>query len=963
MKLLKDNVIHDHYDVIVVGAGIGGMTAAALLAKKGLKVLTVEQHYLPGGCCTAIRRKDIAMDVGAAMLFGWDGEDEAHQYVMNELEEEIDMISHDSTYRMHLGDKTLTFWRDLDRFLNELIALFPHQEKGIRALYAECMDTYEIMTDMAKIPVPPTELPLMDGLKAGLKNPMGMVKMQKLMSMSGEDLLLKHITDPKLASFYDFLIAVCTTCNVKESPASTVIGIFVGTHKAGACYPSGSPQMLPNKIEKAYEKWGGQTIYRQKVEEVLMWKGGAYGVRLEDGTEITSDCVISNADIWNLYGTLVKAKHIDDDRMEWAQKFVPTPGIFMVYLTVKEAAIPEGTRSIEFFVNNVNDVLGGNIIIYIPSIADPSIAPTGTHSITIMAPSKTEWPRPADRLYRSEEYNKMKTEEGEEVIDLVEGLIFPDLRENIITLDIGTPSTIERFTMKSFGNIGGPKLTIKQGFFNRLKAKSDWKNLYCVGDSTAMGEGVISATMSGVGAANQILKDRRLPTYGARKFPKKYVNIIHGHGHAWTETPDPSEPITEESIKRIGRDCQHCEEPGCEAACPAGLDACQFARRIEAGNFIGAARVVRETNPLSEICGQICPAERFCEKECKRLDFDEKPVRIKELHGWVCGHVSPFDGWDRYLPPHNGKKIAVVGAGPAGLTCAHYLARLGYKVDIIEKGKKPGGMLANAIPSFRMPDDIVEREIDGLTLPHMNFKYNEALGKDYSIADLEEEYNAVFLAPGLSEGRKLKIGGKKGPAALDALSVLNTYREKGKIKVGKNVLIIGGGSVAADAALVVKDSGAAKVSVICLENEAEMPALPQEVAELKKQGIEIHNGWGPKSFLSASKMSFIGCKSVFDSLGSFNPVFDESRTIAMEFDQLIWAVGQTVESKLAKYLQKEFGQEGLLTVDEKTCQIKGRPGIYAGGDIVRGAGTVVEAVADGRRAAMAIDTKIKGKFI
>ena len=161
--------------------------------------------------------------------------------------------------------------------------------------------------------------------------------------------------------------------------------------------------------------------------------------------------------------------------------------------------------------------------------------------------------------------------------------------------------------------------------------------------------------------------------------------------------------------------------------------------------------------------------------------------------------------------------------------------------------------------------------------------------------------------------------------------------------------------MASDASFSAKESGAEKVTVIFLEKGDEMPALPSEVAELKKQGIAIHNGWGPRAFLSDNKMSFVACTTVFDKKGRFRPAYDEAATMEMDFDQVIWAVGQTAESALAKYLKKEFGTKDLLAIDEETMQVKDRPGIFAGGDIVRGAGTVVESVADGRRAAAGID--------
>lgn len=956
MPILDDALIRDRYDVVVVGAGVGGLTAGALLAKRAQRVLVIEQHYIPGGCCTAIRRGDVAIDVGASLLFGWQGENSPHRFVMNELEEEIDMIPHEAAYRIHVGGRTVTFWRDLNRYLDEVTALFPNQDRQIRTLYRECEDLYETMVGMSRYPVPPTEMPLREAVKAVWKNPLGVLKMQKLMSMSGDEFLKRHITDSDAADFFDFLVASCTTCTVKESPASMVVAIFMNIHLGGTCYPSGSPQMLPNKLEKALEKFGGQIVYRKRVEEILIRRGRAYGVRLSDGTEILSDSVVSNADVWKLYGTLVKPEHIQPRRLEWAQSFEPTPGILTLYLSVKKEAIPEGTHPVEFYVSNLHDVQDGNLMVYFPSLEDPSLAPPGTHSVTIMGSTKLDWPRPHERLYKSEAYVRRKEEEAQKTLDWLEENYLPKLKQNIVSLDVGTPSTIERYTLKYKGNIGGPKVNTRQFFFKRLKARSEWKNLYCVGDSTAMGEGVVSVTMSGVGAANRVLEDKGLPVYKPRSFSREYVNMISGK--PWVPSPDPNEPITETSARRIGRDCQHCEKPGCRDACPANLDASQFARRIESGNFAGAAKVLRELNPLSEVCGYICPAERLCEKCCNRLDFGGRPVRIRELHAWVCGHVSRFDGWDRTVPAPNGRKVAIVGAGPAGLTCGHYLARLGYQVDILEKGEKAGGMLTHAVPEFRLPGPVVQREIDGLSVPGMRYAYGKALGRDFSVGELEAAYDAVFLAVGLWSGRRLEIPGLEGAKAMDALRFLQSCRGRGIGKIGPNVVVIGGGSVASDAAVSAVRSGAKRVILVCLEGPEEMPCLRSERAEMKKLGIEIENGWGPKCAASPSRISFVRCTRVFDDHGAFRPTFEESTTMELDFDQVIMAVGQQAEPDLAAYLREEFGSEHGLKIDTKTMQVIGRSKVFAGGDIVRGAGTVVEAVADGRRAALAIDRRM-----
>lgn len=959
MKILNDSIVRDHYDVIVVGAGMGGLTSAALLAKKGLSVLVIEQHYLPGGNCSAIRRQDVTMDVGAAMLFGF-GEAGYNppRFIMNELEEDIDLIPHESIYRMQLDGRQITFWRDMDRFLEELIAEFPHQDKEIRAVYAELKEFYDIMVMTNEIPVPPTEIPPLVGMISFFKHPIGTLKLLKYMFKSEEDVLMKYITDPKLISLFDLLTATYTCCNTQESPAILAATMFIDNHVGGACYPSGSPQMLPNIIEKALEKNGGRIIYKEKVHEILIWKKKVYGVRLENGTEITADRVISNATVWNLYGKLINRRHVTPKQKKWADSFESTKGAVLLYLSVKEEGIPVGTRPIEMLAGNPFDLeMGNNYVIFIPSLDDPTIAPPGSHSVSVICPYYVKWPSIDDRYYRSDDYYKLKEEIAERSLDDLERMYFPKLRENIITMDIGTPSTFERYTLRNNGCIGGPKLTMKQNFFSRLRARSEWKNLYCVGDSTAMGEGVISAMVSGVGAANAILQDMKKPIYKYRDFPREYVNLVKGR--PWTPPPAAPVPITEENASRAAKECQHCDSPGCVESCPAGINACYFARRIEAKNYKGAALYLRDVNPFAEICGYVCPSERYCEKNCNRHDFSETPVRIRELHAWVCGYMDNSEGWDLSPVPKNGKRIAVIGAGPAGLTAAHYLARLGYEIDIYDRAAKPGGMLSHALPEFRLGREIIEREIDGLSVEGMNFNYGMELGKDFTLNDFAEKYSSVFLAPGLWSGRSLDIPGLDTGRVIDALSYLKAARGEGRAKTGNNALIIGGGSVAADAALTAKKNGAQRVTLVCLEGPEEMPCLMKERIEMEAQGIIIENGWGPQKAVSSTSVSFTHCTNVFDESGCFNPEMDPGCTKEFEFDQLIIAIGQDIDPALSEYIEKEFGTRSRIIVNENTLQVNGRPGIFAGGDIIRGAGTVAEAVGDGRKAAIAIDEFIK----
>jgi NADPH-dependent glutamate synthase beta subunit-like oxidoreductase len=279
---------------------------------------------------------------------------------------------------------------------------------------------------------------------------------------------------------------------------------------------------------------------------------------------------------------------------------------------------------------------------------------------------------------------------------------------------------------------------------------------------------------------------------------------------------------------------------------------------------------------------------------------------------------------------------------------------------VYEKEEVLGGMVGRAVPPFRLPTDVVERELKGLALPGISYKLRMSLGKDVTVKGLMKEYKAAFLAPGLWAGRRLDLPGRDRAMMTYALEFLVESRNKGGNPVEDRVLVIGGGSVASDVAIMAQNRGANKVSIVCLEGVEEMPCLPSEVDEMRLKGIEFFNGWGPKEVVSASKMRFVKCTRVLDDQGRFAPSFDESETTELEFDQIILALGQEVESGLAAYLREEFQTDGLLEVEAETLQVKGCPGVYAGGDIIRGAGTIVEAVADGRRAAGAMDRAIRG---
>jgi len=745
MPLLDDTVLNDRYETIVIGSGLSSLTAAALLAKRGRQVLLVEYHYLPGGMCTTLRRQGFSFDTGTALMYGFGPKGfNSHHWLMNELGEDVDIIAHQSLLRMHFEGKTITFWPDYDWFLDELTTAFPTQEKELRALYGYLRDIYTKVIARDPVIVPPTETPPRDNLKILLHHPGAMLTTLRMLSTNTESALKRFIQDPDLLAFFDKLTSTYCYCTVRETPAILAATMFVDNHVGGAYYPARSPQILASTLERAIERHGGQTLYRRAVEEIIIEKGRATGVRLSDGTALRADRIIAGVTVWNLYGKLIRPEHSRLQRRRWAEGLIPTYGAMVLYLGVAAEAIPAGTHPVEMLVADKQGVNSGDVTVYISSLDDPSICPPGMHAMTIIAPSMMKWPAPGEPAYRAPEYREQKRVQTERILDQLEGH-FPNLRRHIRVMDVGTPATIERYTLKNRGAVGGPKQCIGQEMMKRLHGRSEWKNLYLCGDSTVMGMGTPAVTVSGVGAANLVLRDLGLPEYHAHPFERESVHMVKGRPLA--PLPQPGEPLDAARAQRLARECQYCEKPGCRAACPAGIDMGNVLRRIEAGNFIGAARSVRETNPFGEVCGRLCRPNPPCERNCNRREFASEPVRIADLQDWVCREAGE-EGWSRQFGESRPGPVAVIGAGPAGLTCAYFLARLGYSVDVFDNNRVPGGGLVSAGRADADLKEAAAREVRNLLTSNVAFHGASMLGSGLLMADVIRGHSAVFLATG-----------------------------------------------------------------------------------------------------------------------------------------------------------------------------------------------------------------------
>jgi prolycopene isomerase len=646
----------------------------------------------------------------------------------------------------------IVFWPDIDRYLEELYQLFPQERDGLKAFYSELYKLYTNIVIKNEVISPPSEFSARQGLRRLLSDPLAILKMQKLLSTSTLELLRKYFHTPEIIHFFDKLCSAYSYTTAEETPAVLAATMFIDNHIGGVYFPAGGAQMLPNTIEKAFERDGGQTLYRHLVDEILIQDGTAYGVRLRDGVEIRSKRVIANATVWNIYGKLVHQEYIPPERLKWAQSLIPTFPSMTLYMVLDRKGLPEGLYPWEIFIENRKVIDSTDLTLYINSLVDATLCPPDHLVVMAIAPNMCKWPHPDDPSYHSAEYEALKQSEAERMLNQIEQHI-PGFRKHIRTLIIGTPTTIERYLLKNGGAVGGPKNQIGQEMLNRLHARSEWKHLYFCGDSTVMATGAPATTVSGVGAANVILRELHLPEYDSRKFPKHYVNIVD----LPYRRPDysPTDVITDWNAYLAAAQCQGCQEPACVTGCPAGVDIPGFMRRMEVKNYSGAARLIREKNPFGEVCGMVCSAGRLCQRDCYRRDFAGVSVRIAELQRWVCAEAGE-DGWIKLGHPASGPKVAVMGGGPSALSCAYYLTLTGCKVSVFAQEAQPGGALWRKAGSDLALYSAVQRDVQGMMSTGIGFEGDRWLGKGLDLQYLRENYRAVYLPEaGLKTGENL----------------------------------------------------------------------------------------------------------------------------------------------------------------------------------------------------------------
>jgi heterodisulfide reductase subunit A-like polyferredoxin len=402
--------------------------------------------------------------------------------------------------------------------------------------------------------------------------------------------------------------------------------------------------------------------------------------------------------------------------------------------------------------------------------------------------------------------------------------------------------------------------------------------------------------------------------------------------------------------------------PPCVLTCPANVNCQGYVALVSAGKFGEALKTIKERNPFPSVCGRIC--HHPCEAVCNRAEIDE-PVAINPLKRFVADymrvHPSEEEGEKPVIDPAK-PKVAIVGAGPAGLTAARDLAQLGYPVTIFEALSLPGGMLLAGVPRYRLPQDILQHDIDEILRLGIELKTNTSIGKELSLDDLERNgYQAIFLAIGLWKGRDLSIEGIDLEGVLQGIDFLKQVSLGQAVWVPRRVVVIGGGNVAIDVALTALRVGAREVQLACLESREEMPAHEWEIADALEEGVVLNTSWGPRRIQGerghVRGIELIRCTSVFDEEGRFNPRFDERISTQIETDMVMVAIGQ--RSDLTGLEGVATTPAGFIKADPVTLET-GKAGVFSGGDAVLGPRTAIEAIAQGHEAAISIDRYLRG---
>lgn len=400
--------------------------------------------------------------------------------------------------------------------------------------------------------------------------------------------------------------------------------------------------------------------------------------------------------------------------------------------------------------------------------------------------------------------------------------------------------------------------------------------------------------------------------------------------------------------------------PPCTNTCPVHTDVRGYIAAVARRDYKEACRLIRANNPFPAVCAWIC--HHPCEDACRRAVVDT-PLSIRALKRFaveMAGNISS----EAARSAGAGRKVAVIGGGPSGLTAAYDLARLGHRVVVYERHRSPGGHFLSSLPTYRLPREMLKRDVEEILAAGVEIRTGTSIGRNLTVGGLREEYDAVIIAAGLWVSRGLDLPGLDHPGVYAALQFLERVNLGDRPEIGSRVTVIGGGNVALDVARTAVRLGGSDVRVFCLESRAQMPAHSRDIDEAAAEGVQLSPGYGPVEIVvNGGKVSGVAVKkvlSIYDSEGKFNPSLEQGDAEMIPCDTVILAIGQAPDLSFLEESGLETDTTGLLTVDRQSLAA-GVPGVFACGEIVNGPGSAIAAIASGHRAAWSVDKFLNGK--
>ena len=502
----QKNTADTEYDVIVIGSGIGGLVTATQLAVKGAKVLVLESYLIPGGSAGYFERKTYRFDVGASMIFGFGkkGTTNLLTRALDAVDVEIETIPDSVQIHYHLpGNLELKVHRDYEKFLQELIRLFPDEQIGIRKFYDECWQVFNCLNAMELLSLEePRYL-----FRVFLQHPQACLGLLKYLPLNVGQIARRYLRDPQLLKFIDMECYCWSVVPAELTPMINAGMVFSDRHYGGINYPKGGVGRIAQKLVEGLQKYGGKIQYRSRVTEIIREKGRAVGVKLAKGDQYRAKRIVSNATRWDTFEKLLPVDDMPSKEQRWQKRYQKSPSFLSLHLGVKANVLPAGTECHHIFLENWQQMESeqGTIFVSIPTLLDPSLAPPGHHIIHTFTPSwLQEWTGLSPN-----QYQEKKKAAAARLIKRLES-IFPGLHEALDYQEVGTPRTHRRFLGREDGTYGPIPRNKLAGLLGMPFNRTAVPGLYCVGDSTFPGQGLNAVAFSGFACSHRIATDLKL---------------------------------------------------------------------------------------------------------------------------------------------------------------------------------------------------------------------------------------------------------------------------------------------------------------------------------------------------------------------------------------------------------------------------------------------------------------------